>query len=185
MTGAKSTFDKVDDDLVTKMVEVASFLEMASEYVEPLKRRVLSGSDEKAKTYLSAYESSFQAAKNLVAQVNANIESTKERLELKKISYEAREIAARSWPKKTWIEKMTWVATAMFPSGGVGFVFAGGLTDESLLFAIVVWSVAIFTLVASLWALKNEDKRKWEFFSREFEIESQGSSKSVPSEKRP
>ena len=170
MTEAKDLYDKANQDFVAKISEIVRSMQMANEYLGPLKKRVEEGSDEKAKLFLSQLAARIQESNNLASQTKVKVDSVKELLELKKISYEAREIASRSWPKKTWIERLTWVATALFPSGGVPFVLSGGVTEVALASATVIWSAATVSLIISLWALKNEDDRKRAFFKREFDI---------------
>ncbi len=172
MTDAKDDFDAVDRHMVTKLAEVQNLMSSAVSALEPVRARIQSGQDEKAKQFLPNLVNSIQQASGKISDVRSDLEFFKERIELMKVSYEAREIALRSWPKKAWIERLVWVATALFPAGGVPFVLAGGLTVESLLAAGVMWTVGSITLIWSLMALRREDRERWEFFKREFNIPS-------------
>lgn len=172
MTDSKTLYRNAERDFVVKLDDLTNALQNANSNLEPLRTHIekqqLKEGDlqqiENARRLIGKCMSDIITAKQ-------NLDSVAEILNTRRASMEVKEIALRSWPKKSYIERMTWIATALFPAGGVSFVFAGGLTNASLATAIVAWIVGSLTLLFSLRALKKDDEDKWKFFENEFGIQ--------------
>lgn len=166
MTESKVLHLKAEEDFVLKLDDIDKMLDSAQSNLN----------NPKHITEQQANNASLwiQKCKNSVSTAKQNLDSVSDILNTRKASLELKEIAVRSWPRSTFIDRLTWIATALFPAGGISFVFAGGLTDESLMTAIAFWLVGAIALIMSVVALKKEDDRKWRYFEYEFGIDKKG-----------
>lgn len=170
MTNSKALHEGAEEDFVIKLRDIEDHLHTAELGLSSMVTGVENHLGKEASAELNKAHQSLGQCMNAVAAAKRNLEFVTEILNVRKASLELKEIALRSWPKKSFIERMTWIATALFPVGGVSFVFAGGLTDASLAVAIESWSMGSLILILSLVALKRDDDEKWEFYANEFGV---------------
>jgi len=170
MTNSKALHENAEEDFVIKLRDIEDNLRTADLSLYSMAAGVETHLGKEVSGELNKARQSLGHCMNAVAAAKRNLEFVTEILNVRKASLELKEIALRSWPKKSFIERMTWIATALFPVGGVSFVFAGGLTDASLVAAIAAWSAGSLILILSLVALKRDDDDKWEFYENEFGV---------------
>jgi len=171
MTDSKALHEEAEEDFVVKLDDLQKMLQNASGNLEPLRTQVQKHLQPVDLQQMENAQMWIGKCMTNVVTAKQNLDSVTEILNTRKASLELKEIAFRSWPKKSYIERMTWIATALFPAGGIPFVFTDGLTSASLATAIVIWSIGSVILVLSLLALKRDDDDKWEFYENEFGVE--------------
>jgi len=111
----------------------------------------------------------LQKIRRSMDSAKTSIERVTDILNTRKVSLELKRIVVESWPRKAWVDRLTYISTALFGIGGVPFAFtAGRITDASLLLAAVTWVSALVLMVWSLHALWKEDNAKRAYFEREF-----------------
>ncbi len=160
-----------ESDFVVRLDRLGDALQNVSLSLEPLRTRVERHLQKEDLQNIDNIRRSIGRCMTDVMNAKQNLDSVTEILNTRKASLELKEIAFRSWPKRSYIERMTWIATALFPAGGFPFVLAGGVNSASLTTALVTWSVGSAALVLSLWMLKRDDDDKWEFYENEFGIQ--------------
>lgn len=170
MTNSRALHEGAEEDFVVKLSDIESDLLDAEMTLSSLATRIETHLGKEASADLNKARQNIGQNMNKVHAAKQNLDFVTEILNTRKASLELKEVALRSWPKKSFVERMTWIATALFPVGGVSFVFAGGLTDASLAAAISSWSVGSVVLILSLVALKRDDDDKWEFYENEFGV---------------
>lgn len=172
MTTSKVLHEGAESDFAVKLEELEKMLQNARTNLEPLKPEVkkhLQSSHlqqiENANLWIEKCSSSVTLAKQ-------NLDSVTDILNLRKASYEVKEVVVRSWPKRSLTERLSYISTALFPIGGTPFILTGGeVTEAALATAAVIWSMAGILLLGSLGHLFLDDREKWKYFKREFDLE--------------
>jgi len=173
VTDSKTLRDEVEKDFVVRIedwIKTVEGLQMSipdpSEKGQEKPISTILSNLRSVRTQLSQLASSMYASKQ-------NLDSVGEILSVRKTSTELKGIVISSWPPRSIIERLTYVAGLLFPAGGVPIALAGGITKESALFSAVMWSVATVLLAWSLIEIRKYDMRKWDYFEQEFEIHPQ------------
>ena len=172
MTDSKTLHEDAEKDFVVKLDELQKMLQDANGNLEPLRTHIqkhLQPGDlqqmENARMWIGKCMTNVTTAKQ-------NLDSVSEILNLRKASYEVKEVVVRSWPKRALTERLTYISTALFPIGGTPFVLTGGeATQAAMLTAAMIWAMATAMLIGSLAHLYLDDREKWSYFKREFEVQ--------------
>jgi len=172
MTDSKTLHQDAEKDFVIKLDDLLRMLENAGSNLEPLRTQIerhLQKGDlqqmDNIRTWISKCMSNVTTAKQ-------NLDSVSEILNLRKASYEVKEVVVRSWPKRAFTERLSYISTALFPIGSAPLLLAGGqLTESSVLAAAFIWSMATILLIGSLAHIYLDDRDKWAYFEREFELQ--------------
>jgi hypothetical protein len=186
MLDSKGMFDTVQKDY---MVRVEQWIET----INRLQMEIPNPSTDKQNiTPISTYMPAINGVRTRLSNLSGSMSASKRDLDhvmevfnLKKTRSEMLKTTVESWPSRGLVERLSYISTALFPLGGVPVALAGGWNWESGVVSAIIWSVGTILLVWSLFEVRKTDQEKWVFFSREFDINPQGSSQSVPPEKSP
>jgi hypothetical protein len=78
---------------------------------------------------------------------------------------EYREVLVRAWPVNHFLDRMTYIGTAILGAGGAAFVFVG------LNLALFFWIIGLVLMGAGLGGLWEWERKKWDFYADQFGIE--------------
>src|SRR5439155_3186537 len=78
---------------------------------------------------------------------------------------EYREVLVRAWPMNHFLDRMTYLGTAVLGAGGAAFVFVG--LDLALFF----WLVGSVLMGGGLWGLWEWERKRWDFYADQFSVE--------------
>jgi len=168
MTDSKTLHDKAEEDLIVKLENIQTHLNNADGNIEGLRSHLVQNDQKLPPQAFENAKASIGKCRSEVYNAKSNLDTVSEILNVRKASLELKEVVLRSKPRSAFVERMTWIATALFPAGGFSFVLAGGVNDASILVAGVVWAVAAVLMIASLGYLKIDDDERREYFKKEF-----------------
>jgi hypothetical protein len=80
---------------------------------------------------------------------------------------EYREVLVRAWPVNHFLDRMTYLGTAVLGAGGAAFVFVG------LYLALFFWLIGGALMGAGLGGLWERERKKWDFYADQFSVEEQ------------
>ncbi|MDH3366066.1 MAG: hypothetical protein OEM29_08735 [Thermoplasmata archaeon] len=171
MTDSGTLHDDVERDFVARMDDWIVELGKAFSLLErtrgdPHEPRA-SNPDPKVDGAIEAVEK----VKKSVEASKANLALVNDVLTVRKTSLELKEVVVRSWPRRALSERLAYISSALFPIGGTPFILTGGtITPAAGLTAIIVWVVATALMIGSLAHIYLDDREKWSYFKREFEV---------------
>src|SRR2546425_10695143 len=144
MMDNKSLLDAMEKGFVSSLGDWTQWLENARGNVEGLDKEKNSTAAKNIVVWLDKARQSMESAK-------ANIEAVTNILNARKASLGLKKIVVESWPKRVWIDRLTYISTALFGLGGVPFVLsAGQVTVGAFISALVVWLTDLTLMGISL-----------------------------------
>lgn len=78
---------------------------------------------------------------------------------------EYREVLVRAWPTNHFLDRMTYIGTAVLGAGGAAYLFVG--LDLALFF----WGVGVTLMGAGLAGLWEWERKKWDFYADQFSVD--------------
>jgi hypothetical protein len=78
---------------------------------------------------------------------------------------EYREVLVRAWPVNHFLDRMTYLGTAVLGAGGAAFVLVG------LNLALFFWLIGGALMGAGLGGLWEWERKKWDFYADQFSVE--------------
>jgi hypothetical protein len=105
-----------------------------------------------------------------------NLKVIQDDLAAAKAEVEYRTSLVQAWPSGSLWDKLSYIATAMFGAGGAAFFFfaanLGGNPDWYVP-AVVLWLAGGFLMACSLAGLRKAERKRFDFFSDQFQIPSE------------
>lgn len=181
-TDSKGMYDEVQKNYVVRV-------EKWIETVNDLQRQLPSPSTDKQKAIpISTYQPSIDGVRNQLTNLSGSMSASKRDLDhvtevfnLRKTRAEVLKTTMESWPPNSYLERLTYISTALFPAGGVPPALAGGWNWVSGTVSAVMWVLGAILLWLSLTEVRKTDRCKMAFFGKEFDIDLQGHLPSISS----
>lgn|SRR2546428_2763099 len=119
------------------------------------------------------WEKTLTRVADEMASASRNLQIVQEDLTAAKAEVEYRASLVEAWPSGSLWDKLPYIATALFGAGGAAFFFfAANLASNPDWYvpAVVIWGAGGVLMTVSLWGLGKADRKRFDFFSYQFEI---------------
>ena len=170
MTDPKTIHEEAERDFVTNLENWRNLAGAAQTRIRQAKSTAQGGNPGIVQNAGDA-EGSLEQLITTLDRTKQNLEAVKEILEVRKASYEIKKVVVESWPRRVFTERLSYIATALYPIGGATLVLSGSeVTNTALFSTAAIWLLATILLLGSLGQLFLDDREKWKYFSEEFEV---------------
>ena len=85
---------------------------------------------------------------------------------------EFRAVLVSGWPANHFLDRLSYLGTALFGAGGAAFVYGAGFQDPIYRFGptVSLWGLGLSLLAYSLWGLSRWEESRWRYFAKEFAV---------------
>jgi len=104
----------------------------------------------------------------VIAEINSamnDLHVLSEDLTASRSDAEYREVLVRAWPVNHFLDRMTYIGTAVLGAGGAAFIFHG------LDLAIVFWAIGLILMGLGLGGLWEWERKHWDFYADQFKVD--------------
>jgi len=107
-----------------------------------------------------------------MGSANEDLRVVAEDLTAAKADAEYRAVLVSGWPVNNFLDRLSYLGTALFGAGGAAFAYGVGFQDPAYRFgpAVILWAVGLSLLLYALSGLSSWEHSRWKFYAKEFAV---------------